>query len=59
MILVSLLFALIGYMAIGAFLSLYWARESIKNADGAWNADAFLFRCCFKWPFMIANKDLR
>lgn len=54
-----LVFIFIAYITIGALLSMYWVKESVKAADGEWDALAYLFRCCFKWPCLISNKDLR
>lgn len=59
MIFLFLFFAAMGYIMIGALLSLHWVKESIENASGNWNVDAYLIRCCVKWPFMIFYKDLR
>ncbi len=59
MIFVFLFLVLLGYMTIGAMLSMHWAHESIKDAGDDWDPLQFLLRCCFKWPFMIADKDLR
>ena len=51
----------IWYLIIGASLATYWARDSIKKATSAgeeFDSLRFLIKCCFKWPCMIANKDL-
>ncbi len=53
------LFILMAYVLIGALLSMHWVKESIEIHGEDFDSLRFLIRCCFKWPCLIANKDLR
>ena len=58
------------YMFIGSIFSIFCVSDNIKN--NSYEKDwghlgavpfhvifAYLLRCCFKWPFLIYNKDRR
>ena len=60
MTILGIIFVLLGYVTIGAALSLAWVTESVRAApEGEWDATTYLIKCCLKWPKLLVNKDAR
>ena len=59
MIFLGLIFIFFGYLVIGMALSVSWFNESYENNPDNFDSSTFLFKCMFKWPSLLVNKDRR